>query len=232
MVSDVDKFLLNDMEMEYLTTTRKQENLMTVSVSRILKIFKEAFPDYFVKSGFSSYTKSREIFAPVANMKVLLALRVSPYLASQSTVDELHPAINPIGMPKSSYFREKLRDIVFKYYLGNVCDFCVFKRKNLFFEFIPFDKLFNVLLNYITKSVSDIEAISFVEYNRLIHFSVLFSAQNTSHSIKVYSGCRYLFTILHNLPTSKVDIAYFKVKFEKAFLRYREAVEKERSDVS
>jgi len=232
MVSDIDTFLLDEYEMDYLSTTRKQENLMTSSISRILKMFKDAFPDYFVKSGFSSYTKSREIFAPVANMKLLLALRVSPYLASQSTVDELHPAISPIGMPKSNYFKTKLRDIVFKYYLGNICDFCVFKRKGLYFDFLPFDELFDVFLTYITNNTSDVEALSFVEYNRLIQFSMVIATQNTNFSINVYSGCRYLFTILHHIPKRNMTIDSFKRKFEKNLLQYREALAEERSDVS
>jgi len=232
MVSDIDSFLLDDVEMSYLTTTRKQENGISVSVSRILHLFKEAFPDCFVKSGLSSYTKSREVFAPLQNMKALLAMRLSPYLASQSTSDELHKSISPVGMPKSSYFKEKLRDIVFKYYMGNIFDFCVFKRNNLSFEFVPFDELFDVFLTYISNSVSDVDAISFVEYARIIQFSVLIATQNTSFSIKVLSGCRYLFTILHHIPKRNISIDSFKEKFTLSFERYREAVRVERENVS
>lgn len=230
MVSCIDTFLLNDEEMEYLTTSRKQENGITISVSRLLHMFKSAFPDYFVKSGFSSYTKTREIFAPLANMRALLGMRLSPYLASQSSTDQLHTSISPIGMPKSKYFMTKLRDIVFKYYLGNICDFCVFKPNGFQFKFVPFNELFDVFLKSIVNNVSDVEAISFVEDKRVIHLSMLISSQTVCSSIKVFSGCRFLFNIVHHIPKKSILVDSFKNKFESNLLFYREEVELEKDE--
>ncbi len=236
IVNFSDGFYVSPFEMRSMVTSEKFENYITPSKTFLLeKLQNEVGGEYDVTTPAGAYAIKQDLFYAVFRFQAAIAIRLSPYLASQNTQFKIHPSLDPIGYPKTDYYKAKFKDSVYREFYGATFSICALKIHKSMVRYLPNPKVFKLTLEILRKYRTrfDTISLSIMPDGCMPSLTVSYNLSGRySDSVKLYSGCRFVAEAYTHPNTDTLSVAEFKELFKERHKQYRFYTERELTDVS